>query len=115
MNIDWSRIEELISPEDPDDVLWLKGYLNDLIVAYDGYFTELNEGLNKRDQKNVISILHQMKGVAANNGLETVFSLIKDNEQYSKENNLDKVFSQRAILKENWDLTKKEIQKKFNL
>lgn len=115
MNIDWERINELIDPDDSEDVIWLKNYMGDLIVAFEGYLSDLSIALNANDKENSTSLLHQIKGVSANNGFETLRSIATEAEILSRSNKLESVKKLVVDVPSIWQETKAELVQKLEL
>ncbi|MCB1178563.1 MAG: Hpt domain-containing protein [Leptospiraceae bacterium] len=113
MNVDWSRVESLADMDDPDDVEWLKEMIASLIEDLDSKCVEIKDIISKKSIKDLQSILHQIKGVAANFGLSNVQKCSSDGELAAKSGDLDTSIKEASKIEGIWQDTKKELLVKF--
>ncbi len=66
-----------------------------------------------RDQKDLQSELHQIKGVAANFGLSSLSKLVIEAESNAKAGDLDGAIELSKQISPIWEATKKELQVRF--
>ncbi len=113
MIVDWNRIEALVDPKDPSDIEWLKEMIHTLYENMNTRIQNLNSYLSTRDSENLRSELHQIKGVAANFGLQKLFELTQESESLIKQSMLEEGISSAKQVEEVWLETKKELQTRY--
>jgi HPt (histidine-containing phosphotransfer) domain-containing protein len=113
MIVDWSRIEVLADPDDPDDMEWLKETVRDLAVDIDKRLTEISDFVQKNENENLKATIHQLKGVASNFGLMQVFDICVLAEALLKEEKTQDGYEETKKLPDTWASTRIELRKKF--
>ncbi len=111
MLIDWSRIEILDDPDEPD---WLKGIIKDLVIDIDTKILEISSLIEKNEADKLRALLHQMKGVSGNFGFMQFHEICLNSETFLKEGKHSSGYSRAKDLFEIWKSTKAELNKKFN-
>lgn len=114
MVIDWSRIESLVDMNDPEDLVWLKEMIVSLNENMPVRIQSLREKMEKKDQKELQSELHQIKGVAANFGLALLSQIVIKAEADAKAGNLDLSISESEKIPDAWEKTKAELDARFS-
>ena len=71
MHVDWARLNSFIAEGDEEEMQWLREMIQTLIINYEERLVELDEIIKNPDNAKLIALLHQMKGVTSNFGLET--------------------------------------------
>ncbi len=115
MNVDWNRINSFIDTDDEEEQAWLKDMIVTLISNYEERLIELEEFTVKKDSAGLISILHQMKGITSNFGLEALRKIISQAEIFSKANDLESTYKETSKLVPVWTATKAELKTKFEI
>ncbi len=113
MNIDWSRIESLVDINDPDDLAWLKDMIISLLENMTVRIQNMENFMQTKEQKDLQSELHQIKGVAANFGLSALSKIVIDAEAKAKAGEIDASIELSKQISPIWDVTKKELQTRF--
>lgn len=115
MNVDWERINSFITEDNEEEREWLKEMIGSLLENYEERLKELDELFLSKDNEKLKSLLHQMKGVVANFGLEKLRLLTIKAEDLSKEGKVDESISVSKQFREIWIETKKELKEKLGL
>lgn len=115
MNVDWDRINSLISEDDPEELEWLKEMLTSLLENFEERLGELDILIASPEQAKLASLLHQMKGVTANFGLESLRSKIVTAEGHAKNNQINEAINISKELRSIWQETRKELKSKMNI
>lgn len=113
MNIDWSRIESLVDINDPEDQAWLKDMIVSLLENMTVRIQNMNQFMQTREQKDLQSELHQIKGVAANFGLAALSKVVVEAEAKAKSGDVDGAVELSKEISPIWEETRKELQSKF--
>ncbi len=114
MNIDWSRIDSLVDINDPDDLAWLKDMIFSLLENMAVRVQNLSNFMQTKEQKDLQSELHQIKGVAANFGLSALSQIVVEAEAKAKEGEIDAAIELSAKIAPIWEATRKELQARFS-
>ena len=113
MNVNWDRIESFASLDDPEEVEWLKDMIVSLIDNMKDRLAEL-EGVKKNpDATKSQSVLHQIKGVAANFGLENLQKLAAEAELKAKEGDIQSAITIADGIAPSWEDAKQELTDRF--
>jgi HPt (histidine-containing phosphotransfer) domain-containing protein len=115
MNVDWNRINSFIDTDDEEEQAWLKDMIETLISNYEERLVELEEFTAKNDSAGLISILHQMKGITSNFGLEALRKIISQAESFLKANDLELASKETSKLSPIWIETKSELKAKLGI
>jgi HPt (histidine-containing phosphotransfer) domain-containing protein len=115
MNVDWERINSFIDEENEEERDWLKDMIGTLISNYEERLAELNEIIKKQDNEGLISLLHQMKGITANFGLEKLRQITLSAESLAKGNNHNASVLEAQNLFTTWEVTKAELKSKMGI
>ena len=115
MNVDWDRINSFINTEDAEELEWLKDMIQTLISNYEERLVEMNEIIKNKDNSQLTSMLHQMKGITANFGLETLKQITQQAETFSKADNIDLSIIETSKLSPIWQETKVELKTKLGI
>jgi HPt (histidine-containing phosphotransfer) domain-containing protein len=115
MNVDWERINSFITDDDPEELAWLKDMIVSLIGNYEERLAELDAIAISKNNEDLTSLLHQMKGLVANFGLEAIRNITIEAEALSKENKFDESIAVTRKIRPVWVDTKKELANKFDL
>lgn len=113
MNVDWQRIESFADEDDPEDVEWLKDMLKSLIENTEERLGELNDFAQQRNFEKIRTHLHQLKGVAANFGLNNFRQTCIRAESMVIEGQQEESLIECQKLPPIWLETKKELQTKY--
>ncbi len=115
MNVDWSRIDSFIDVDNEEEQEWLKDMIQTLISNYEERLVELEEFTAKKDNPGLIGLLHQMKGITSNFGLDALRKIIQQAETFAKANNLETALIETAKLAPVWQETKSELKLKLGI
>ena len=115
MNVDWDRINSFIDEEDAEEQEWLKDMIVTLISSFEERLIELDAIMSKRDNVGLIAILHQMKGITSNFGLERLRQIISAAEVFAKANNTDSALREVSKLSPIWEETRVELKAKLGI
>jgi HPt (histidine-containing phosphotransfer) domain-containing protein len=116
MNVDWERINSLLSDvNDPEEIEWLKEMVINLITDFEKNLSELSTYTPDTENQKITSMLHLMKGVTANFGLENVLKVIKEAESLSKEKKSREALELAKSLDSIWVDTKSELKSKLSI
>lgn len=115
MNVDWERINSFIDEDNEEERDWLKEMIGTLISNYEERLTDLNEIIKKQDKEGLISLLHQMKGITANFGLEKLRQITLSAESLAKGNNVSASILETQNLFKVWEETKSELKTKMGI
>lgn len=110
MLVNWVRIEAFVDKSSEEDLLWLKTSIADLIQNLDGKRKQINSLMANSDYSLIQPILHQIKGVAANFGLEDFCNVAREAETLLKENQIKEFLSIMDRLSTLWESTKSELE-----
>lgn len=99
---------------DPEDLVWLKEMIVSLNENMPVRIQSLREKMEKKDQKELQSELHQIKGVAANFGLALLSQIVIKAEADAKAGNLDLSISESEKIPDAWEKTKAELDARFS-
>ncbi len=113
MEVDWSRIESLADLDDPEDRAWLQEMVESLRLDFESKIEQIVELVDKKNLKDIQSILHQIKGVSANFGLAKIQKCAADGEIAAKSGNLETAIAEANKISSLWNLANKELQSKF--
>jgi len=115
MNVDWDRINSFIDEEDAEEQEWLKDMIVTLISSFEERLIELDAIMSKRDNVGLIAMLHQMKGITSNFGLERLRQIITAAEVFAKANNTDSALKEVSKLSPIWEETRVELKAKLGI
>jgi HPt (histidine-containing phosphotransfer) domain-containing protein len=115
MNVDWVRINSFITEGDEEEEAWLRDMIQTLIENYEERLTELAEITKLRDISKLVALLHQMKGITSNFGLEALRKITSEAESLAKANNLEASLAETAKLLPTWESTKVELKSKLGI
>jgi HPt (histidine-containing phosphotransfer) domain-containing protein len=113
MIIDWNRIQSFADENDPEDKEWLMGMVETLISNTEERLVELDALLTSRDTEGLRSLLHQLKGVAANFGLVLMQENCVEAESKVKSLDIDAAVRIAGRLREIWKKTRTEIDRRY--
>lgn len=113
LNIDWSRIESLVDMNDPEDLAWLKDMIISLLENMTVRSQNLTQFMQSKDQKDLQSELHQIKGVAANFGLSSLSRVVIEAETKVKNGDIEGAIELCKEISPIWADTKKELEARF--
>lgn len=113
MYVNWKRINSFIDIESEEDQKWLKTSILDLIGNFNDKLEQIRTLLDKNDLPQIQSILHQMKGVAANFGLEDIAHTTLQCETLLKENKFTEAELNIKSLYPIWKETHTELESKI--
>ncbi|MDF3821925.1 Hpt domain-containing protein [Leptospira sp. 96542] len=113
MVIDWARIESLVDMNDPEDLAWLKEMVGSLLENMATRVENLEGLLSLKNQKDIQSELHQIKGVAANFGLAALSEVVVKAEALAKQGILDESITEAKKIPPIWQTTREELLKRF--
>jgi HPt (histidine-containing phosphotransfer) domain-containing protein len=113
MLIDWSHIKTIADPDNPDDIEWLKEMILTLENDFSERLVELRSFIDEKNNSKLQSLLHQIKGVSANFGLDELKQISTRGEAAAKVTNLSEAIIEGEKIFEVWEKTKVELQKKF--
>lgn len=111
--VDWNRLETLQQTDDEDDIAWMKDMVVAVIQNIETRLSNLNEHLEKRKIEDMLSELHQTKGVAANFGLDRLRAATLKAETLLKQGDEEAGIDACSPLSSIWNETKLELEKKF--
>ena len=94
---------------------WLKDMIVTLISSFEERLIELDAIMSKRDNVGLIAILHQMKGITSNFGLERLRQIITAAEVFAKANNTDSALKEVSKLSPIWEETRVELKAKLGI
>ena len=115
MNVDWTRINSFITEGDEEEMQWLREMIQTLIDNYEERLKELDTLTKNPDNSQLVSLLHQMKGVASNFGLDNLWRLTQEAELLLKAGNLDATLKETQKFSPIWQETKNELKTKLNI
>jgi len=115
MNVDWKRINSFITEGDEEEEEWLRDMISTLISNYEERLTELSEIVSKKDNVKLTALLHQMKGITSNFGLEALRQITHQAETFSKATNFEASIKETSKLPQVWQQTKAELKEKLGI
>ncbi len=115
MNVDWERINSFITEDSEEEKEWLKEMITSLLENYEERLKDLNLIFDSKDNVALKSLLHQMKGVVANFGLEKLRQMTIIAEDLCKEGKTEESISIAKEFEPVWQETKKELKEKLGL
>lgn len=113
MYVDWTRIDSFIDEDNAEDLEWMKETILALKTDMIKKLTDINKFIQMRDQESLKSILHQLKGVAGNFGLDSLHRICIESESYIKTGNIEACIESAKNIESCWIQTKKELDTKF--
>lgn len=113
MLVDWTRIDALMDGDDPSDLEWIKDMISTLFENMSVRMENLNIFSLKSEADKLKAELHQIKGVAANFGLQDLYDLVFDAETKVKTGYLPDAISLTPKILDVWKKTKTELEKKY--
>lgn len=113
MLINWSRIESFISEDSPEEIEWLKGMIKTLIDNLNARLDELDQITQQKDDQKLKALLHQIKGVAANFGLDEFQNTTIKAESEVKNGDVQTSIKTSLLLRGIWENTKRDILAKY--
>ena len=115
MHVDWARLNSFIAEGDEEEMRWLREMIQTLIINYEERLVELDEIIKNPDNAKLIALLHQMKGVTSNFGLETLRKITSEAENLAKANNLQSALAETTKFPLAWKETKAELKTKLGI
>jgi HPt (histidine-containing phosphotransfer) domain-containing protein len=113
MNVNWTRIESFASLDDPEEVEWLKEMIASLIDNMRDRIADLDSLKTSNDTAKAQSVFHQIKGVAANFGLDEIQKIAAEAELKVKGGDLPSAIILSDKIAPLWELSKKELTDRF--
>ncbi|WCL48887.1 Hpt domain-containing protein [Leptospira sp. GIMC2001] len=113
MVIDWSRIEALIDGDKPEDRAWITEMIGTLRENMQVRMINIQNSIQIQDHEKLQFELHQIKGVAANFGLDKLFNLVLESENSLKSGNTDQGVDMASKIQLVWIETQTELDTKF--
>ncbi|MCB1159842.1 MAG: Hpt domain-containing protein [Leptospiraceae bacterium] len=113
MYVDWTRIKSFANEDDPEDLEWLKSMIQNLFENTLERLNELDSLMENRDLAKIQSLLHQLKGVAANFGLVILQNQCIRAETEAKEGNQEKSIEESKKIRGIWEDTRIELQNRY--
>ena len=115
MNVDWKRINSFITEGDEEEQEWLRDMISTLISNYEERLAELSEIVSNKDNVKLTALLHQMKGITSNFGLEALRQITHEAEILSKATNFEASIAETSKLPPVWEKTKAELKDKLGI
>jgi HPt (histidine-containing phosphotransfer) domain-containing protein len=111
--VDWKRIEALIDGDDPSDLEWIQEMIHTLYENMVTRINNINQYCDSENKDNLKSELHQIKGVAANFGLDDLYEIVISAETKLKADDIQSGIVLARKVEGVWEETKNELGKKY--
>ena len=114
MLIDWSRIEILVDGDKPEDRAWITEMVGTLNTNMETRMINIQNSIDNNEMDKLQFELHQIKGVAANFGLDKLYNLVVDSETLIKEGNGQEAIEKAKSIQSIWLATQNELTQRFS-